>query len=434
MIVTALLLGLVIVPTVRGGDGGERPLLGPATENQIAALVRDLSNPSYDKRTFATRRLCAIGMPAAEALRKTVQGDDAESALRAKAVLDVLDGVMFAGVEVRLAFSKSRISWDEAADLSVTMVNRSKYPARLPFELDPARRQAVTEDARQVGDMLDLADYLRIRSPGGRKIELTVDDISSDPAVVAAVQQRLNGGPGSALGAGEEVTLTARAFNRGWARYMLLDDGAYTVVMEYVPEWEDGVLAAERVGRVVSNETTITVSTAAPQSVSRSGAEAALVVEREGSFLVASLTNQTDQVVLVNKNFGPSPPFAEGRWVWQLDGNSRDLPLVPKPNASWHDFDAALLVEVAPGKPIELARIELADMRRVLTQVGADVNDPRWTVHFAYMNLCNRAWQARQGSTLLGNEKAPAIFRTPLPRRILSAQCTSNPLTVPAAD
>ncbi|MGB2987246.1 MAG: hypothetical protein WBE26_15360 [Phycisphaerae bacterium] len=433
-IVGVVIFALMIVRPYDVCGDGELPLTGPATDNEIASLIRDLGDSSYEKRTFATRRLCAIGMPAADQLQAAAEGDDVESALRARAVLLLLDRIMFAGVEIQLSFSKTRIAWDESVDLNMTMVNRSKYPARVPFDIDPDTRKATTNDARQVGDMLDLADFLHVRKADASVIELTVDDIAADAAVVAAVQDRLNGGPSGVLEPGERVTLPACAFNRGWARYPLLDSGTYTVVMDYVPQWEDAVLAAQRVGRVVSNQATITVTEGAPASVSRGGQEASLAVDQEGSSLVAVLTNRTDQPMLINRNFGRSPPFAGGRWIWELDGARRDVPLFPKPAASWHDFDAALLVEVAPGQSIELARISVDKLRRAPAQAGAEVDRGRWTVHFAYVNLCDRSWQARQGSALLGNVKAPPIFQTPLPRRILSTRHTSNRLIAPGAD
>ena len=59
-------------------------------------------------------------------------GDDAEAALRARQVLDVLDRLWFAGAEVSLAVSKTRTAWNEPVDLHITVSNRSKYPTRVP--------------------------------------------------------------------------------------------------------------------------------------------------------------------------------------------------------------------------------------------------------------------------------------------------------------
>ncbi len=432
--VLAVVAGTTVQASAVAETGGEKSLTAPAGDAEIAALVRDLSDPSYEKRTYATRRLCAIGMPATAKLRAAAAGDDAETALRAKAVLSVLDDLMFSGVEVRLSFSKSKIAWEQLVDLNLTLINRAEYPARVPFEIDPAKRTAAADNAQQVGSMLDIADLMHVRGPDGRGVDLAVDDISADPQVVAAVQRRLNEGPVSTLDPGQQVTITVSRFNRGWARYPLLDTGMYTAVMDYTPEWEDDVLAAQRVGRVVSNPATITISTGAPATVSRGGTEASLAIERDGAFIAARLTNRTDQTMLANKNFGRLPPFADGRWVYELDGTRHEVPVIAESAASWHDFKAALLVEVRPGQSAELARIHLNELRHALSDADARLDSRRWTVHFRYVNLCNRQWQVRQGSALLGNSQAPAIFQVPLPRRILSTGHTSNRLMAPTMD
>ncbi len=408
--------------------GGEISLTAPTTHEEIAALVDSLSHPSYEKRTFATRRLCAIGTPARKKLQSAADGDDMETVLRARAILAVLDRLMFAGVEVKLGFARSKVVWDEPADLLVTMINRSEYPARVPFELDTATRQRLSDDARQVGDMLDLADLVHVQSAGALELELTVDDITDDPEVVAAVQDRLNGGPTGILVPGQQVTVTAQAFNRGWARYRLLDKGTYTVRLDYTPGWNDEVLITERVGRVVSNEATITVTRSAPDSVSRAGLQASLTLERRDKDLVALLSNHSDQAQLINEGFGPSPPFAEGRWVWEVDGAREEVRQGAKPTASWHDFDPALLVDLPAGDSLELARIDLGDLRRKLEGVGADLSDARGSLHFGYANACNRQWQVQQGPALVGNPNAPPLFRSILPRRILSTRLTSQRL------
>ncbi len=425
--------GVLMMPLAGSPAEGQPSLTEPPTNDEVAALIRDLGDPSYKKRTYATQRLCAIGMPASKRLEAAAAGGDVETALRAKAILSVLNRLMFSGVDVILSFSKTKLAWNDAVDLRITMVNRTMYPARVPFEIDTAQRTTASDDARQVGDMLDVAELLHVRGPGGKELDLTVDDIAADPAVVAAVQERLNSGPSSILKPGEQVAVTARAFNRGWARYRLLDAGAYSVVMEYEPNWDDDVLAAKRVGRMISNQAKITVTKSAPETISRAGAQASLALERDGAFIIARLTNRTDQPMFVNKNFGGSPPFAKGKWVYELDGSRREVPVERRSGVSWDDFDATMLVEVNAGQSVELARIGIGDVRRAFARAGAKLDDSRWTLHFSYVNLCDLQWQTRQGSALLGNTKAPPIFQSPLPRRILSARHSSNRLTAPDA-
>ncbi len=400
----------------------------------IAGFILTLGDPSYAKRTEATRRICAIGMPAAERLKAAAKGDDMEVALRAKAILRVLDSLMFSGVEIRLAFSKPRIVWNDSVDLIITLTNRSKYPARIPFELDPAKQNQVESDARQVADLIDAAELLRVRRANGDRIELTLDDITADRDVADVVQRRVDVGPISVLAPGQRVTITARALNRGWARYRLLDADVYTVSFEYVPRWDDELLAAERVGRVTGNESTLTVTEGAPETVSRRGPVASLHLDREGAFLVARLTNRFDHTVIVNTNFGRSPPFAQAQWVYEFAGAHRDVPVEGKPALSWHDFDVAGLVSVSAGETVELARTRIDELRRALAGGGAVLANDDWTLHFAYDNLCDRTWQERQGSALIGNAAAPSVFQKPLPRRMLSTRQTSNRLSGPSVE
>ncbi len=419
---------ILAAPQSTHAIGGEEPLTAVATQGEISDLIRELGNPSYEKRTYATRRLCAIGAPARVQLQVVAEGNDAEITLRAKAVLAVLDRLMFSGVELTLSASQAQLAWDESIDLSLKMTNRSKYPARVPFALDPAGRSAVEENARQVGDMLDVAEWLQVRGPGGRQIDLTVDDIADDPAVVDAVQQRLNAGPLEVLSPGRSVTLTARAFNRGWARYRLLDEGAYTVVMEYIPRWDDEMLSAQRVGRVVSNHFALSVTKGAPDAISRSGVEASLVLEKPERLFVARLTNRTDRALVVNKNFGMSPPFAEAHWVFELGGVRGTVPVrsEPRASASPGDFDPALLVALDPGQSIDLARIERHELSRRAREADAPVGAVGASFHFAYMNLCNRQWQKRQMPAPPADPELRGPLQHPLPPRILVGRFSSN--------
>ena len=410
---------------------GERPLVGPATSEEIAALIRDLGDPSYETRTYATRRLCVLGMAAFDPLRAAADAPDPEVALRAKKVLTVLETLWFSGSELALSFSKPTTAWNESVDLTLTITNRSAYPARIPFEINSAARADPAGDARQVADMLDLAEWLHVRQPDGRELTLRVDDITADPNVAAAVQERLQGGPVGVLRAGERVAITARDFNRGWARFPVLDRGDYTVVLEYLPDWDDEALAAARVGRVVSGAASVTVTRGAPQTISRTGAEAELTLERDGPALVARLTNQSDLAAYVNVNFGPTPPFATARWVYESDGLRREIPASVEAAPSWKDFSESRWVALEAGRSMTLARTNVVDLRKALTEAGADLTRPGWTLHFSYANLCDRAWQARQGAALFADEKVPPFLRHPLPRRTLSTRQTSDRLTAP---
>ncbi len=396
------------------------------TDDEIASLIRDLGDPEYEKRTTATRRLCVIGMRAKSLFRSAAGSTDVEVALRVKQLLEAFDRMWFAGTEVRLAFSKQTLAWDDPVDLRITLTNRSKYPSRIPFQIDSTKSDAADSDARQVGVMLDVADFIRVRSDAGKRMELRVDDITADPAVNQAVDERVEATPISILQAGERVTITAHDFNRGWARYALLDRGVYTVELAFEPQWQDAVLAARHVGRVASNIAALEVTTGAPAAVARDGSTASLTIHTEGQFLVAKLTNRTDQPMLVNKNFGGGAPFAVASWVYAADNSVHEVPVLPNARPGWYEFDESLLVNVQAGLSIELARIEVRDLLNTLQAKGADFTDDGWTIHFGYRSRLDHHWQRRDGRSFLDDEKAPAILRKPISRRILSARHTSN--------
>lgn len=421
--------GMVVCALCAVAQAQERSISGPATDEEIHSLVRDLGDPVYATRVFASRRLCAIGSEAHGALREAAGGDDVEAALRSKKLLATLDQVWFSGVEVRLEIAKRNFAWNEPIDLVVTLTNRSGHDARVPMETDPNKRDSLSADARQVADMLDVSEWLRVSGDRGREVELRVDDIADDSGVLSVVHERLGGGPSAMVPAGGQATIRVREFNRGWARYPLLDAGEYSMVMEYAPEWPDPVLAAHQVGRVTSNTLHVTVTRGAPEKVSRGGAEAEIEILRDGDTLVASLTNRTDQTMFVNTNRGTFPPFAEERWVLEQVGRRFEIPGDSKLGRTWADFDEAGLAAVEAGASIELARIGVAQLRRAFTDAGANVPPDGGTVVFGYFNSCNRQWQVREETSLAQDQNAPAVLRRPLPRKMLSARLSSNPLS-----
>ena len=90
--ITAVIVGVIVASGLIPGRADDlHNLTGPTTDEEIVRLIRDLDDPSYEKRTFATRRLCAIGMPAEEKLRTAAKDHNVETALRARTVLEVLE-------------------------------------------------------------------------------------------------------------------------------------------------------------------------------------------------------------------------------------------------------------------------------------------------------------------------------------------------------
>jgi len=426
--------------TAKAGEGGPEAANAPEAPN-IDQLVHDLGDPSYARRNEAMRGLCTIGSAATPALRQAAKSNDPEVALRASKLLGAFEHVLFSGVRVQLEFSAEKIDWEMPVELRATFVNDSKFPARLPFARSEDPRPERTADARQVADMLDLSEWLQVRGVDGREVELRVDDIAEDADVQAVVQQRLGDGPFSTLEPGASTTIVAKAFNRGWARYPLLDAGEYAVTFEYAPQWQDSVLAANHVGQVKSEPVRLRINMAAPKTISREGFEGDLTLERVGDSFEARFVNHSDRPVRINLNFGPTAPFADGRWLVESGSMRREVPTITKPSMTWADFEAAKIVEVRAGESVPIAKASVNDLLSAIQPAGelnplAADNAVRSdaSAAFTYSNLCDRQWQVRQEQAMGNDPTIPQVLRDPLPPRLLSTRQTSNRLPLAKDD
>lgn len=401
------------------------------SEDRLAQLAVDLSNVSYAVRTAATLDFYEIGPYARDLLRELAAGTDMEAALRARHILADLERLYFTGVEVTLAFSESNIQWDETVDLTVTLVNRSAHAALLPITLDPSVGEAASEDARQVGLMLDLSDWITVTNGKDQAITLRVDDISADPQVAAAVERRVETGSVAALPPGERMIVTLRAFNRGWARYRLLDKGDYAVVLQYAPQWKDPALTDRRVGFVDSNQTNIVIRNSAPPAVSRGHAEADLLVERDGPLLRARMTNRTDQPMVINTNFGIKLPFAQGIWVCSLGRTVHEIPIAKEFDGPAVGIDEHRLIEAKPGASVEIAQIRIDALRQALAEAGVNLTAGRWSVHFSYVNDWSRHARDSSPEAFQDVHRTSGALGKDLFRRVLSARHSSDRLIAP---
>ena len=402
------------------------------TDAQIQELIGKLGHPSYETRARATRCLCMIGQRAADS-------EEFETALRARSLLQVIESVYFGGCSIHLAAEKARIAWDEPTDLIITIRNQSAYRAQLPLDTSAERRRALSEQARQVGDMVDLADYLRVTAPEGRRVELRADDLQGDPQVADAVEWRAEGGPVGELPAGGEVIHRLRPLNRGWARYPLLQRGVYKILFDYDPQWDDEEFRRAGVGRVTSNVLEVEVTKAAPPIVSASGGSrrpAVITAEREGARLIARLTNADDLPIWVNLNLGADqPPFAQLVWTILAGGSREEVRFdLLSPQPSLEAFTQERFRKLAPGESVELGRAPLARFMQApgvqALPAGAD-----FELQAVLVNQAGIAWQRSPSSgSLLGNPRAPEALRNPLPRRMITGRFTSNPIELTKGD
>lgn len=399
-------------------------------DSDVDALIRQLADTDYARRVEATQRLCALGMTAYDELKAAAEGDQVEAALRARHILEQLSSLRFAGCDVSLAFSQQRIVWDEPVDLILTVNNRSRHVARVPFELSESRRAGQSDDALHVGDFLDVADWLHVRDPSGDLVTLRVDDIAADPDVSQAVRDRLEGGPVSEVPPGQSVQLRLRSFNRGWARYPLLDAGTYKIQFSYAPAWDDENLASQEVGRIDSEEVTVAVTEGAPSTVARDGTIASMELERDDDDLVAKLINHTDLDLYLNLNYGPTPPFAQGDWVYESGEAIHEITHSQRRNVTFADFAADQLVAVPPGATLEIARRNIDTIRQALIDAGIKDGGAPGEIRFVYNNLADRLWQQRH---VAENERKdwPAVLRAPFPVHLLATRRTTRPIAFP---
>ncbi len=397
----------------------------PTNASAIRQLIEQLGNTSYEVRAQASRRICNLGNEAYELLKEAAEKGQAEISLRAKHLLTTLDALMFSGVEVSLAISSSSVRWHEPMDLTLTFVNLTHLPARVPFELVPPL-VAKTKEGRQVGNMLDAAEYLRIIAPDGSEVNIIIDDISEYPDVSHVVEQRVEGGTVNTLAPGDQVRITLRGFNRGWARYPLYEKGAYRIIFDYTPQWTDAALLADKVGRVVSNEVQINISQAAPPTVSRHQIMGTISVSLENEFVIARAHCASDKPIYINKNFGPRLPFAQVRWEYSTHDRVINIPVSPDPIS----FTPNRIEKIGVGESLELARISVHQLRDWLNGYQASLDEPGATIRCTYANWCNRAWQIREQIRRTKDGAKSTFSDVELPRRILSARHASQAISL----
>lgn len=397
-----------------------------SAREDIPALIRDLGDPSFEKRTAATRALCAIGAQAVPALQQAAQSRDFEVARRAQETLLVIEQLFFSGVEIRIAASRERIAWNEPLHLTIELRNTLDVPTGVPIRTDPSAPPERSVDARQVAAMFDVADWLVVTGPGDRKIELRVDDMYEDPDVEQVIRERTEESPSTMLAPRDAAKVTIPELNRGYARFPFLDAGDYEITLDYVPPWDDEVLARERAGRVTSNTVRVRVTEGAPEPVSRAGSEARVEVGVAGSRLVARITNRWDLPIVINRNFGATAPFAHGEWVFVAGGGTLDTPVEGGGATRLAEFSPDRLTVLPPGQSVVVAEIAVAELRRAVANAPHVSPEPGAVVQFSYLNRTNRAWHRRQGESLMGDPGTPAVLRTPLPRRMLTSRYLSN--------
>jgi hypothetical protein len=378
----AVLLGLAAAPPARGQTTESRP----AREDHIETLIAKLGDASYGVRADAMRDLIAIGPDTLPMLRKAAQADDMEIALRAEEVIRAFERIMFAGTTVDLRAEPNAVRWDQPFTLEARITNHSSEPCRIPFALAEHTPWTVSAEAEQVGAMLDLADYLIVKGPDGHIIRLSTEPIDEDPAVEMAVRWRVEAEPVESLDGGRTLTFKADDFNRGWARYRMLDAGEYTVQFVCEPQWDDVELAKGQVGRVASEVIRIRVTQAAPEAIRKAERPLAGEVKLKDDKLVAYITNTWDRPLYVNTNRG-SDPRRDAMLTWYLRTESGQM-FEYEPSPEKEAFSLAKIVRLEPGERVAVAQITRAEAAAAIGEEGTlAVDGPHG---FVYANFLRR--------------------------------------------
>lgn len=395
---------------------------------QVSAAVHDLNHPSPSRRRQAVRQLAAWGPLAFDELNRAADGPAFESALLARDLLRELGNVFFVGAEVRLEVDRHEFAWDEPITLTVHVLNRSAGPVLVPWS-PPADPPAVRQDdPAQVGAMLDIADYLRVTGPDGEPVGFRTDPIERGTAVSEEVELRAGDQPPvHAISPGGGETLVVTRFNRGWARYPLLEGGKYAVQFVYQPAWEDAAWVEQGFGRVASSQVELAVSQAAPESIRASRTPMRLTLVREHDGLVGTLQSCWDRDLWVNLNFG-GPIETHARLEWSPQPHDRPViePFQLPADATGAMFQSGLLRQLGPGESFMLTRRSVAELRRQLGALGEQDPDAA-LLSLRYINLAG-AESLRQA--LRGAARGQAV-----PTQLFNGSLSSDalPLTTSTA-
>jgi hypothetical protein len=419
---------LAVWPPVWGQTAQSTGESRQAREDRIEKLIAKLGDASYGVRADAMRDLIAIGPDAMPMLREAAGLDDMEIALRAEEVIRAFRQVMFAGATVKLTAEPDAVRWDQPFALEASVTNHSSEPCRTPFAPAEAGPRPTSAEAEQVGAMLDLADYLVVKGPNGRVIRLHTEPIDEDPAVEAAVRWRVEAEPVGSLGGGRTLRIRGDDFNRGWARYRMLEAGEYTVQFVCEPEWDDAELARRQVGRVASELIRIRVTEAAPEVIRKAERPLAGEAKRKGDKFVAYITNTWDRTLFLNTNWGREPR-RHAMLTWHLRTESGQM-FEHKPPPRKGVFSLAKIVSIEPGERLAVAYITREETTAALGEEGTLAEEGPHG--FVYANFLRRGTaRPSEWSGLPEDREAFEQIARELPPHIYTGQAHCVPEQAP---
>ena len=222
------------------------------------------------------------------------------------------------------------------------------------------------------------------------------------------------------------------AFNRGWARYRLLQAGSYRVQLDYTPAWDDEDLRRRHVGRVQSNALRIEIKESAPPVVRRDGRPIVAELKQRQGKLTAELLCTSDVPIHVNLGLGPRlGPDAQLTWIVRTKGRMIELKRTGqrqvKPVASAPA--ATQFRRCVAGDRMVVATLRVADLfaDQLLEAVkpGEEI-----TVQARYINLLSRSF-LRGGPKGGRKELLPSgmtidEYAATLPARVYTGKAITN--------
>lgn len=386
-----------------------------STRDAVQHLVDDLSDPAFAVRQAAVNKLYAAGPKVLSTLADVSKGDDFEAALRARDLIKRIQKLFLVGAKIELSASQPRLRWDEPISIRVKIINPSEFPIHLPFLI--RNRESIDSDplAVQMGNLLDAADFLQVLRPDGEAVELHVDDLRGQPSLERALDVRAYDEPASLLAPNSEFVLTLPAFNRGLARYRLFHQGTYRVQFDYVPEWEDEKLRDKKVGRVVSDPLSITVTQPAPDDIVAARRELKVSLHQVGQVIVVRLTSTHDRDIGVNLNIGGQALREHARLEWHWDSPG-GLVRARQPAADAPPLAADKLIALESGRSVDVFKVRLDQLKGLEGFEKIDESQPiRLAVK--YSNILDRALLlARLKKDQANKAKWQALYdATPLP-------------------
>ncbi|MGQ9650918.1 MAG: hypothetical protein ACUVXJ_12475 [Phycisphaerae bacterium] len=356
-----------------GPDSAPATLPVDPKPEDIRRVVWRLGHPVPSQRQAARRQLVQWGLRIADELRRVAEGPNLEAAFQARDLLEALDSAFFQGGQISVQADRAEVDWDEPFALTVTVRNPTRGPLKVTWAAPaPAPASRPVDEAAQVAALLDVADFLVVRGPDGKEVDMRIDPIERDPVVRSVVERRASGTqPTHLVEPGGEARLWIPEFNRGWARYPTLSRGRYQISIRHQPAWKDQNWVEEGLGLIESPPIEVRVRSGAPGAIRHANRPMGLELKQTGGDLFVQMRNLWDRPQWVNLDFGDDLEV-QARLTWQahrltIFGDEDGVEIEPRLRTAERREH---FLRLAPDEAIELGRVSMGDFREALVKAG----------------------------------------------------------------